>query len=292
MLPKILHIEPTDACNAACPQCARETDISFNKDDLHHLTVDQIKSLVSVETIKNLDKMFMCGVYGDPAAGKYTLDIFDYFRTINPTITLGMNTNGGLRSTTWWKKLASILSLSQDYVVWSIDGLSDTNHIYRKNVRWDVVMKNASTFIRSGGNAHWDMLVFSYNEHQLNDAVKLAQEMGFKYFRSKVSRRFDSMPVSFLNPPKSWNEIKVENGPIVCQAEVESSLYISAKGITYPCCWLAATDVNDNLSKFNEIKASWSSDTPHRTCQETCGTTFSGNAFKDQWKTEICLSTI
>jgi MoaA/NifB/PqqE/SkfB family radical SAM enzyme len=78
--------------------------------NLHHLSVEQIKELVDDDTIRNLDKMFMCGNYGDPAAGKNTLEIFRYFRSINPTITLGMNTNGGLRSIDWWQELAEILN--------------------------------------------------------------------------------------------------------------------------------------------------------------------------------------
>ena len=72
---KVLHLEPTDVCQAACPQCARETDSLFDKKSQHHLSVDQIKDLVSLETVVGLDKMFMCGNYGDPAAGKHTLDI-------------------------------------------------------------------------------------------------------------------------------------------------------------------------------------------------------------------------
>ena len=34
---KILHLEPTDACNAACPQCSRETDTTFDKNNLHQM---------------------------------------------------------------------------------------------------------------------------------------------------------------------------------------------------------------------------------------------------------------
>ena len=126
---KILHLEPTDACNAACPQCAREIDSSFDKSALHHLTVDQIQSLIPDNIIKGLDKMFMCGDYGDPAAGKHTLDIYRYFRSINPDITLGMNTNGSIRSSGWWTELAEIMCGTNDYVVFSIDGLNDTNHM-------------------------------------------------------------------------------------------------------------------------------------------------------------------
>jgi len=87
MLPKILHLESTDACQAACPQCAREFDTSFDKNNLHHLTVDQINKLLIPGTIKQLDKMYMCGDYGDPAAGKYTLEIYKHFRSLNSNIT-------------------------------------------------------------------------------------------------------------------------------------------------------------------------------------------------------------
>jgi len=33
--------------------------------------------------LRNLDKMVMCGNYGDPAAGKHTLGILSYFRGLN-----------------------------------------------------------------------------------------------------------------------------------------------------------------------------------------------------------------
>ena len=67
---KVLHIEPTDVCQAACALCAREIDPAFDKTIKHHLSVDQIKEKFSEDFIRGLDKMFMCGNYGDPAAGK------------------------------------------------------------------------------------------------------------------------------------------------------------------------------------------------------------------------------
>ena len=69
---KVLHLEPTDVCQAACPMCLRELDPKFNKAQQHHLTVLHIQKHYSEDFIKNLSKMFMCGIYGDPAAGKYT----------------------------------------------------------------------------------------------------------------------------------------------------------------------------------------------------------------------------
>jgi MoaA/NifB/PqqE/SkfB family radical SAM enzyme len=284
---RVLHIEPTDACNAACPQCGRETDTTFNKNDIHHLTVEQIKTLVAEDTIRNLDKMYMCGNYGDPAAGRNTLEIYRYFRSINPTITLGMNTNGGLRNIDWWRELASILNQPHDYVVFSIDGLADTNHIYRVNVKWDKVLENAKEFICAGGSAHWDMLVFEHNQHQVNNAETIAGMLGFKWFRAKVSKRHAVTPISFLNPPASWQDPVVRSGTIVCHALKESSVYISARGVVYPCCWLGY-NTNHTLDKFDSIKNNWNT-APLKICRDNCIQNTNGTSFTNQWQKEIAL---
>lgn len=281
---KVLHIEPTDACNAACPQCARETDVTFNKDDLYHLSVEQIKDLVDVDTIKNLNKIYMCGNYGDPAAGRNTLELYKYFRNINPTITLGMNTNGGLRSTAWWTELGGLLNTQKDYAVFSIDGLADTNHIYRVNVKWDKVIENAVAFIRAGGNAHWEMLVFDYNKHQVDTAEQLAKELGFKWFRAKVSRRFNLFPIEFLKPPTGWTYPVVTKGAIECQALKDKSLYISATGKIFPCCWLGTT--NYTVDQFDVVKGSWTTD-PIQMCEITCTKYEGGTSYTNQWQREV-----
>ena len=79
---KVLHLEPTDVCQAACALCARETDKNFRKDRQHHLSMDQILQVFDEKKIKKLDKMFMCGDYGDPAAGKNTLDMSGNIKSV------------------------------------------------------------------------------------------------------------------------------------------------------------------------------------------------------------------
>lgn len=280
---KVLHIEPTTACNAACPQCAREQDPSFDKSKLDHLTLAQVRSHFSDDAIRGLDKMFMCGDYGDPAAGQNTLEIFRYFRQVNPNITLGMNTNGSLRSVSWWRELAGLLNQERDYVIWSIDGLEDTNHIYRVNTVWRKIMENAEAFIRAGGRAHWEMLVYEHNEHQIKDCRDLARRMCFRWFRVKVSRRFDIYPVEFLKPPRSFTN-SINEGAVSCQALNDNSRYLSAKGLLHPCCWLGY-DANNTVDRFEEIQESWKT-TPHPVCQRTCATASKRNNFTDQWKSE------
>lgn len=199
---KRLHMETSSVCNAACPMCAREIDTSFNKDtDAVSLSLEQVKFRFSDSFIKNLESMYMCGNYGDPAAAPECIEIFKYFREVNPNISLGIHSNGSLRNKKWWSDLGEVLSRENDYCFFSVDGLKDTNHIYRINTDFDKIIENANAFIKAGGKAHWEYLVFEHNEHQVEEAKKLAESLGFVNFREKVSRRF-FMNVPFLKPPK------------------------------------------------------------------------------------------
>ena len=276
---KVLHLEPTDVCQAACPLCARETDSDFKKDRQNHLTMGKILKVFDEEKIKKLDKMFMCGNYGDPAAGKHSLDIFQEFRRINPNIVLGMNTNGAIQTTFWWYELAKILNQPQDYVVFSIDGLEYTNATYRRNVNWIKLMANARAFIDAGGSAHWDMLVYRHNQHEVDACEQHARDLGFSWFRAKVSKRGFTESLQF---PVGWQPIDVNPGIINCHALKEQSVYIDAQGNFVPCCWLGARQQNF-VTDVDAIP------TQDPVCSRTCGSTAAGTAFDQQWQREIAL---
>jgi len=283
---KVLHLEPTDVCQAACPLCARETDPDFRKDRQHHLDMHKIAKVFDDEQIAKLDKMFMCGNYGDPAAGKYTLDIYKSFRTINSNIVLGMNTNGGIQTSFWWHELGRIMNQRLDYVVFSIDGLEDTNQVYRKNVSWSKVMANVEAFIAAGGSAHWDMLVYKHNQHQVDECEQLARDMGFKWFRAKVSKRGFT---DRLEQPIGWQVPNVQSTKVNCYALNEQSAYIDAQGRLGPCCWLGSRQ-KDFVTDFGEIQSSWNSLQPNIVCLDVCGTADSNTSFTNQWQRNTELS--
>jgi hypothetical protein len=281
-----LHIEPTDVCQAACALCAREIDPLFDKNKSHHLTLLQIQKHFDDTVIGNLEKMSMCGNYGDPAAGYYTIDIFNYFRKVNPTITLGMNTNGALRSPDWWYNLGQLLNTQKDFCVFSIDGLEDTNHIYRKNVNWQKLINNVESFISGGGNAHWDMLVYRHNQHQVDACEKMARDMGFKWFRAKVSKRG---LVGGLEFPIGWEVPQMSVGNIQCRALKEDSMYIDVHGRLTPCTWLNSLQkvlVKDDLES---VRLTWNTNTPHPVCLKACSSNKNKTNFTDQWRKEIEL---
>lgn len=282
---RVLHLEPTNVCQAACPLCPRETNPEFDASSRCHLTMAQILHVLGADLIRGLDKMFMCGNYGDPAAGMHTLDIYQGFQKLNPGIVLGMNSNGGLQNSAWWRELARIMSGPEDYVVFSIDGLENTNALYRVNVAWNRVMDNAQAFIDAGGSAHWDMLIYQHNQHQVDEAQSIARKIGFSWFRAKVSKR---QPTGQLKFPVGWLRPNVESGPIQCHALRERSLYLDAWGRLHPCCWLGSSISRDPVN-FDEIQMSWQSQRPETVCVETCTANQSGSSFSNQWQRNVAL---
>ena len=199
---KQLHIEASSVCNAACPMCPREVNPFFNKDtDGVSITLEQIQEKFNDDFIKQLELVYLCGSYGDPAACPDCIKILKYFRQTNDRICLGIHSNGGLRNTKWWAELGAVLNRPGDYCRFGIDGLRDTNHIYRVNTDFDKIIENAQSYIAAGGQAIWEFIVFEHNEHQVEEARKMSKELGFANFIEKVSRRFSFIQTN-LRPPR------------------------------------------------------------------------------------------
>lgn len=293
-----IHVEPTTVCQAECNMCAR-TVLGYhtNKSKNSELSLETFKQLTS-DLIENLEKILFCGILGDPAGCTQLLDIIDWVQSINPDIVIGINTNGAIRNTNWWKQLAHKTNKSPySYVVFSIDGLEDTNHIYRKQVVWKKLIENAQAYINAGGVAQWDMLVFDHNKHQIDAAKSLAHNMGFRVFRTKVSNRFEFHDTDLL-PPDQVMPI-IEEEPFSCMAENTNSVYLSAAGVWYPCCYIhdeharyvdntwgnVLTSIEDREQQWQELELSIRTD-PLPLCKKSCGSSLR----KGQWKTEVFFS--
>ena len=191
---QLLDIELSNRCNAACPMCARNIHgHSINpRLILDELTLDDIKN-IDKKYLDNIEFVNFSGDYGDPLMCKDILEIVEYFLKIT-NARICIHTNGGLRNTTIWKQLGE---WDRVEVRFGIDGLEDTNHVYRINVRWDLLMNNIKTYINAGGNATWIFLIFFHNQHQVEEARLLAKELKFNKFKTVVSDRWraDNFPV-------------------------------------------------------------------------------------------------
>lgn len=193
-----MHLELTTRCNAACPMCPRHINNggALNpKLELDEISLEQFKTWFPPDFIKQLRRVYACGNYGDPIAAKDTLEIFKYIREHNDTVCLVLHTNGSARSTKWWEELATVMNggpnrRREDYVVFSVDGLEDTNHLYRRNTNFSKIYENMKAYTSAGGLARWDYIVFEHNQHQVEEAKKIAQDLGFTFFNIKKTTRW------------------------------------------------------------------------------------------------------
>jgi MoaA/NifB/PqqE/SkfB family radical SAM enzyme len=194
-----IHLELSSACNAACQVCPRNADGGYTIPWLvqRTMTLADYKKIFTVETTKHLKSILMCGNYGDPIYCKDLPAILEYMMEINPSTRISIHTNGGMRSPEWWSDLAK--SHTNLFVTFSIDGLEDTNHIYRRNVNWKRLMENVNSFIAAGGHAIWEFLIFKHNQHQIDTVKDIAEQMKFKTVRFKRPFGFEAIDNNYTH---------------------------------------------------------------------------------------------
>ena len=297
---KEIHIEPTSLCNASCPMCARNVNGKELNPYIRMKSLDLgwFKNNISTKDIKKLDKIYFCGTVGDPAATPELLEIIEYLKINKPSLVIGLNTNGGLKTTEWWKQLGQLLNGKLDYCVFSIDGLNDTNHLYRVNVRWQKLMDNAMAYIGTGASAHWDMLIFKHNKHQVKQAKDIAYKMGFNWFRTKETDRWDIYKDTDLEPVTEPKTL-VFDTEIDCERNREKSIFLDYTGKFWPCCHMAeaylnliGNELHKDLHQFgrNQLLTEYQNrldqKDPFYVCKRSCGLITNK---RQQWKSETQL---
>jgi MoaA/NifB/PqqE/SkfB family radical SAM enzyme len=266
------QLEITTYCNAACPQCPRNI-LGSNINPympLVHLSRETIDTSFTVDHCNKLRQIFFCGSYGDPIMHPDFLDILRDFRKKNPTLWLYIHTNGGVHKEDYWAEIAHIMN-GYGQIDFGFDGLEDTLHLYRRNVKYGIAMRNARAFIDAGGRAQWNFIVFKHNEHQVEQAKELSKEYKFFNFLPRKTGRFYNHtnecaypywpvvdkhkkveyvleePVSeeWKNPSVQKIEVlKKMHGsfreylnqtPIKCDALLGNKVVITAEGLVLPC---------------------------------------------------------
>lgn len=261
---KDLHLEISSRCQASCPMCARNfhgglpNPLLAEKDWSLELT----KKILDNEILSQISSITMCGNYGDPILNKDLIPIVEYIVSQNEKINIGIHTNGGARSKSWWKELAE--ALPENHTVhFALDGLEDTHHLYRVGTDFNKIIENAKEFIAAGGNARWVFITFKHNEHQIDDARNLARELGFKSFYEKQTSRFIAQPyfevldknsnvthrlempgenkLIFIDKTTVENYREIfKDVKIDCAVKKTKSVYVDAFGFLWPCCFVGA----------------------------------------------------
>jgi len=272
---RLLQIEPTSHCNARCPHCPRfdciEHDVFESTGTLHpdlnlsHVDIDRVIKNLQLEKLTSLKKVVLEGDKGDPAMHPQIEKFIEAFSNMKTPPMIVLTTNGSIRNTAWWTRLAKKCYPNLK-VVFSIDGLADTNHLYRVGIDFKKIIKNAQAFIDAGGYAVWKLIVFKHNQHQVEEIRTLSQTMGFAeyWIRAADDSRFkglDKWPVK-TDQGTHYLEINTKNYkkfdreyvfkyPIIsnmtqftnvterlCPNLVKGQIYITHENYVIPCCMM------------------------------------------------------
>ncbi len=235
------HIEPTSKCTLECPLCDRTWfEQKFKKRLLHEIDVDTIVNFVGKHNTLQL-----CGNRGDPIYHSRFLELCTRFKENNNIVNIA--TNGSAKTKAWWEKLVNILD-EKDSIIFAIDGLEDTNHLYRKNAKWKSIMTAVETTTRHSFKTIWKFIVFKHNQHQIQKARQKSLELGFDDFEIVHSHRWDDR--LDLMPDEKYTQDKIRQKKVdpsdtvgkmtpACLLPKDNiEMYIDSEGDFYPCCYM------------------------------------------------------
>lgn len=256
---KSLHLELTDKCQAACPQCPRtnvNTGKKHNWISNTDLSINDIKNIFTPSTIESINKIVLGGNFGDPLISKDFISIIEYFFSCNPNIKIRVSTNGSFYNPTWWSDLAKKFSGYHFKAVFAIEGVDQTTHsFYRRGTNYQKVYDNAKSFVESGGAAVALCLVYEHNQDQLEKIKEKNKLIGLDTSFLGSERFWKGDQLDFVYKNKSYtlkkasislkNNSDIEgeldyNSNISCFSKNDNHIYVDSSGYVSPCCFLGA----------------------------------------------------
>lgn len=263
---KNLEVELTTFCNANCGACDRNINGGEINPvmPLEHMSFDTWKSLITIENLKHVTTVTFDGNFGDAAMHPNMIKMLEYMATIKDNIFVKVSSNGGARNEEFWKSLAEVLNkFSHHEMQFAIDGIEDTNHIYRRNVVWKKLIANVTAFNQAGGVSTWRAIIFDHNKHQINDMIFLAKTLGFykfKTYRNRTSpihlNAYKHLPAGIITSPirtvfeekyktikhfKHYSipyEEKITSSTYSCPMAEEKTIAVATNGQLWPCCFI------------------------------------------------------
>lgn len=228
-----IDIELTSFCNIKCKGCFRVlSDYADQINNTTYLDLDVIKERFKKEMFPNIRIINFCGSVDEPTSHPQFFEIVEHFAQWNCHMNIA--TNGSIRTTSWWERLAKILP-SSHRVTWGIDGSDELSEVYREGSSFTKVEQNYRAFIKAGGQAVWQFIVFEHNEHQIEEAKAKAKSEGFRDFKTIISHRKDTKDVKHKKLPKA------DPNPrpcISCKYANQKRIFVNHMGNVIPCCHL------------------------------------------------------
>lgn len=235
-----LHIETTNRCVLACPGCPRTTwkDLLKSPVAKTDLDVDLLERFLDCDGGRKINRFYLCGDYGDSI---YYPDLLKLIERFRDKVSFEIVTNGSRQTEKFWNNLSSLLT-DKDRVTFSIDGLADTNHLYRINSDWPSIERGIDIIARSSAQMHWKTIVFNFNVEQLEKIKSFANAKGATFHAEKTHRfgNDDLKPnTQYVETNHLFQPDFTKNEPIEIEPRcISEARVITADGYLSPCNWI------------------------------------------------------
>jgi len=181
---KKLNIDITHRCPLECHLCGRQR--SFRNHGFRVPGNDL--PLKDFNKISNFfPKISFCGQYSDPIHHPQFIDILRICREKN--IDVEIHVASSHKKKNWF--IDAFRTYPNAEWIFALDGLPEDSHRYRVNqdgVKLFEIMKEAKTYLKR--RPIWQYILFHYNQNDVEDALKIANDNDFEFFLID-SARFD-----------------------------------------------------------------------------------------------------
>lgn len=266
--PFALSIEPTTACNLGCPECpsglkqfSRPT--GNLKQGTNKKIIDELAPYLSY-----INFYFQ----GEPFINPSFLEMVDYAASKN--IYTATSTNAHFLTNDMAKKT---VESGLDRLIISIDGTTqETYEQYRIYGDLDKVLEGTKNVVSwkkqlksSTPHLIFQFLVVKPNEHQIEDAKKLAREIGVDEIKFKTAQVYDFKNGNPLIPQNEYysrykkqkdGTYRIKNELLNQCWRMWSSAVVTWDGSVVPCCF--DKDAKHQLGNvaFQSFSSVWTSD--------------------------------
>ena len=179
---KGINIDISNRCPLECMRCQRQTNFSLEGRKVYgrDATMDEIRKLSDYFSSFNF-----CGQLSDPVHHPKFIEILDYLYKKDIQVTV--HNASSQKPMKWYIK--AFQAHPRAKWIFAIDGLPEESNMYRINQDGEKlyrVMLEAKKHLKQ--TPSWQFIVFSYNEHNLEKAKKMAVDEGLMFIVLHSSR--------------------------------------------------------------------------------------------------------
>ena len=179
---KGINIDISNRCPLECMRCQRQTNFTLEGRKVYgrDATMDEIRKLSDYFSSFNF-----CGQLSDPVHHPHFVDILEYLYKKDIQVTV--HNASSQKPMKWY--VQAFQAHPKAKWIFAIDGLPEESNMYRINQDGEKlykVMLEAKKHLKQ--TPSWQFIVFSYNEHNLEKAKKMAVDEGLMFIVLHSSR--------------------------------------------------------------------------------------------------------